>query len=463
MKFKLRHILFLLPLVLVINCKKSTKYKTTYFAGQIINPKEQKIHIYKGDSELNLSNLNANNKFHIKLDSLEEGLYTFKHGSEFQYLYLESNDSVVMRLNTWDFDESLVFSGHGSEKNNYLIQLFLDNEKAEKLFRRFYKLEEIEFIKKTDSLTNLKLKKYDLLKKQTKVSTAFNALVQTAIYYPIYSNKEKYAEKKRFFDKLKNQKTVQLSKSFYDYRKKIDINNPQFLNYYAFRNYIGNYLLNVANEIKIKENSKPLSAIILNQINQKIKNEKLKNVMLHNAVINCLLDDKCYEKDKTDAKRIFYKNCTDNNKIKDINTLTNSLDLLKKGTKFPKLKLLDSNNKEFLKLITNQNTVIYFWPKETNRIKSMAKRVRYLSKKYTNFTFIGLDNQLKNKNWKTYIKTTNLNPKNQFQLADTTINKWFINKIPRAVILNKKGIIQNDFTFISHRNFEKILFKIEKN
>lgn len=34
----------------------------------------------------------------------------------------------MLRLNTIDFDESLVFTGLGSKKNNYLIKTFLENE-----------------------------------------------------------------------------------------------------------------------------------------------------------------------------------------------------------------------------------------------------------------------------------------------------------------------------------------------
>ena len=56
-----------------------------------------------------------------KFKNLKGGLYTFKHGVEFQYIFLQPNDSLLLRLNTWDFDESLVFSGKGAEKNNLLI------------------------------------------------------------------------------------------------------------------------------------------------------------------------------------------------------------------------------------------------------------------------------------------------------------------------------------------------------
>ena len=92
----------------------------------------------------------------------------------------------------------------------------------------------------------------------------------------------------------------------------------------------------------------------------------------------------------------------------------------------------------------------------------MAKRVLYLSNKYPNIEFIGLDNQIEHKTWKAYIKANKLDLKNQYQLVDTVKNKWFTNEIPRALILNKKGIIQNDFSHLSHHSFEKLLSVLEK-
>ncbi|MCF6351339.1 MAG: peroxiredoxin family protein [Flavobacteriaceae bacterium] len=461
MRFKLHNILLFLLLIIVFSCNTAPKNNTTYFVGQIVNPKEISIHLFKGENEISLTQLSAVNKFNFTLDNLTAGLYTFSHGVEFQYLYLEPNDSIIMRLNTWDFDESLVFSGAGAEKNNYLIQLFLKNEAEEKLFYPFYKLDEVAFTKKTDSLVNIKLNHYNKFKKHTKVSSAFNELVQKAIYYPIYSIKEKYVENYKRYHKLKKSKP--LSNHFYAYRKNIDINDSRFLNYYAYSNYIGNYLLNIAAKIKEKDNSQRLSVIVLEQVNQKIKNESLKNTMLHHAIINCLLDKNCHIEDKEKAKRIFYENCTDKKKVNTIKKMVNSLELLKKGSTFPSLNAINSENKNIFldDLKSNQKLVLYFWPKEPKRIHNMAKRVNYLSHRHENIQFIGLDNQLDNKVWKTHIKTNKLPIKNQYQLVDTTKNKWFTNEIPRAIILDKNGIIQNDFTYLSHRNFEKILLQSE--
>jgi hypothetical protein len=55
-------------------------------------------------------------------------MYTFKNDPEYQYVYFEKNDSIMVRLNAKDFDNSIVFCGRGDQKNNFLMELYLKNE-----------------------------------------------------------------------------------------------------------------------------------------------------------------------------------------------------------------------------------------------------------------------------------------------------------------------------------------------
>ena len=64
--------------------------------------------ISKSDSVLDTVKLDDHNRFAYKINDLQPGFYTFRHGSEIQKVLLEPNDSIMFRLNTYDFDESLV-------------------------------------------------------------------------------------------------------------------------------------------------------------------------------------------------------------------------------------------------------------------------------------------------------------------------------------------------------------------
>ena len=69
--------------------------------------------------------------FNITIDTISSGLYTFYHEPEFQYIIIDENDNLQIRLNTLDFDESLVYTGKGSSKNNFLMDVFLRSENDE--------------------------------------------------------------------------------------------------------------------------------------------------------------------------------------------------------------------------------------------------------------------------------------------------------------------------------------------
>ncbi|MCB9224549.1 MAG: AhpC/TSA family protein [Crocinitomicaceae bacterium] len=58
-------------------------------------------------------------------------------GNEFARLYIDKGEKVRLEINTQYFDEMLMFSGTGSERNNYMAKIFLLME-ANDLEREFY-------------------------------------------------------------------------------------------------------------------------------------------------------------------------------------------------------------------------------------------------------------------------------------------------------------------------------------
>ena len=126
-------ILTFLILILFSSCYFNSNNKTSYFTGKIIKKTNDKISILKDETILNESFILDDGSFFMSIDSIKDGLYNFKHLPEFQYVLIENGDSLVIRLNAVDFDESLVFTGKGSSKNNFLIDVFLNHENEESL------------------------------------------------------------------------------------------------------------------------------------------------------------------------------------------------------------------------------------------------------------------------------------------------------------------------------------------
>ena len=439
------------------------KNDSIYFGGQIKNPKDNSVFIFKGNNQIASTDLTTDHKFMFKLDSLKSGLYKFKHGEEYQYIFLENNDSLLIRLNTWDFDGSLVFSGKGANRNNFLIQLFLENEKEEREFYKFFKLNENAFLSKVDSLINLK----NILFKQfqegtTKQSANFNELVDAAIYFPIYANKEKYPL--NFKHQNKTEKLPILSDNFYNHRQEVEKNQSIYKDYYTYKNYLWNKIYNISLYQIEKDSLSELSSVLLQQISKLVTDERLKNSMLQQSFINSLFDSSCSQKDKEKTKKLFFHKCSDSKKKETVSKILTVINTLSKGSKLPEFYLKTPTEKVVnSKDLLGNNMVIYFWPKEPNRIKNMAKRIHFLIKKHPKIKFIGVDGQLNNSKWKYFSKVNSLNFSYQYQLMDINKNIFYTNDFPRAVLINKNGIIQNNFTFISHQNFDDMLLALENN
>ena len=235
--------LFIGLLVFTFGCTDtSDKKNITYFGGKIKNPIEEYVYFAKNEKIIDSAKIDNHNKFSFHLDSIELGLYTFNHGPEFQYVYLEPKDSLLIYLNTWDFDESLIFSGNQAAKNNYLINLWLQQEKFEKNFKYGYKLSEVDFSAALNKQLEFHLDSYDLLIEQEgeEPSEFFDKIAKAGIYYPSYYLKEHYPFKNKRALKLKT--LPLLSEDFYSYRKTIDINDDDLRNYGPFFTYVMTYL-----------------------------------------------------------------------------------------------------------------------------------------------------------------------------------------------------------------------------
>lgn len=119
--------LFILSLFLGCN-STSEKMDSAYIGGEIINPNNNYITLFINENQRDTIYLDENNRFLHQIENLETGIYKFTHGGEYQTVLIEPKDSIMFRLNTNDFDESLVYTGIGAKKNNYIIKAFLNDE-----------------------------------------------------------------------------------------------------------------------------------------------------------------------------------------------------------------------------------------------------------------------------------------------------------------------------------------------
>ncbi len=91
-------------------------------------PSSRSVTLYQGANVVETLELDENLRFNKQFDSLPSGIYKLEHLPEYQTLLLEEKDSILVRINATAFDESIVFSGTGASKNNFLVELHLKQE-----------------------------------------------------------------------------------------------------------------------------------------------------------------------------------------------------------------------------------------------------------------------------------------------------------------------------------------------
>jgi hypothetical protein len=452
--------------LLFLGCNDDSKKNITSFGGKIKNPKGEYVYLFKGMKILDSAKLDSHNKFKMKVDSIEIGLYTFKHGNEYQYLYLEPTDSLLIYLNTWDFDESLIFSGKGSAKNNFLINLYLQQEKNEKNFKYNFKLNEKEFSKLIDEGIQKQLNLYKQLieSEDEEPSEFFDTLVKTGIYFPYYSLKEQYAYRHQRALKLKE--PVKLSDDFFSYRNDIDLNNEALLNYAPYSNFIITYLYNQAYAKSDDTGNSCIELNFMEIVNNEILIESFKNRLLARGIWGALTNEKLSKDEIQAIQEFFFTNCTDDYYVSELKKSIYQKDKLVYGNALPKLTVYNLNNKEVIlnNIAKGSTTVIYFWPTDLGRIEMLNEKLKYFKKKYPDILFIGIERNKNKDDWKKFVEKNKLPKDTQFKLSENSETySWFEGEMARTIIINDKGNVENGYLFFLENNLNQYLTNLKKN
>ena len=457
---------FLLPIIVLFSsCKnefKGCEY-VAYFGGEVVNPNNPYVLFCKDNEVIDTLKLDENNRFFTQFDSLAPGLYSFKHEPEYQYVYFDKNDSIMVRLNSKDFDESIIFCGRGEEKNNFLMELYLKNEKDKyKMFEYFDDNFE-DFSKEIDSTYSKETTFYNAKKTEIKWSDDFDLFAKAAIDFSYYSKKELYP----LVHKIRTGEDMieKLPADYYDYRKKIDFNNVELSNYAPYVMYLS-HMLNNMGTINYHNHFTEKDLALKTNINKMtiadtlIKNAKVKDNILNNIAFTYMLEDQ----NMTNNNKFldtYKKISTDKSKKNEITTLCNAIQMLKVGNSLPEVPLIDLKGYSIpLKNLTKPNTVFFFWTeKAKSHLEAVHLKVMALKSKFPQYNFVAVNINDSEEDWKSTLDKYKFKGVTELHCSDfeTIKNKWAINKIHRTIILDNKGLIKNAFTNIFDSQFEENL------
>ncbi|HEY9168672.1 MAG TPA: hypothetical protein VIN72_04230 [Lutibacter sp.] len=462
----MKYIIYGILVFLTFGCEQNNENVITYFGGQIINPKSDFVLFLKNEKVLDTILLDKNNRFLKGIPSLQEGLYTFKHGNEFQYVYLEPSDSILVRLNTWDFDHSIVFSGKGSAKNELLITLFLQNEKEERMMYRNFNLSENDFQDKIDSISKERFAIYhEFFQNEVSVSRGFKKLTNTAIQFPLYRLKEAYTYYQKGFYNL--EEFPEVSDKFYAYRQKISLNEEDLVSFYPYQNYVVSYLYNISYQLKEKDSTKnDITINILNAINEHVKAKDFKNTLLKRIIVSDLLNSESICQVNEEALNVFLTYCTNKEYVEQVSNLVKDCTKIPNEEPLHNFDVISYNNAPLTinEVIKDKNAVIYFWSTAYISTDYLANRINYLEKKYPDLLFIGINmqNLPQNLTTDTYLKLMDINK--QFTLSkDSYAHNYLSSNYPRTIIIDDKGIVRNGFIKLDSKKLDSELMNLVLN
>lgn len=457
--FKLK-ILFLAVLIaFLIGCDTNPTCNSTYFGGNITNPKSDYVVLYKNEIPLDTFFLDKNNSFLGEIPYLYEGLYNFKHGEEMQYIYLNPKDSLLIRLNTWYFDETLVFSGVGAERNNLLIDSFLESEKDKKIFIKYYDLSPSDFNSKIIQAEKLKLDRYEYyVNKHPNETEKFKNIFKVALTYPLYSKIENYPLARSA--KENYNENLNISNYFYKHREHITLDNDSLMYFYPYRNYVLNHMYNKVNSLGHDINSNEFTINLLNTISTDLSEVSSRNSMLRKTFIKHFYWNSMNTINKNTVDT-FLKCNTNSTDKKLIINLTSDVEKIKEDSFLEDFNITDYNKtqRSVNKLIKNENSVLYFWNPKYISKDFIAKRIQYFSEKYPNLKFIGVKINGDHKD-----RIYKLDIKSQYYLEKTSKAHAFLtSQIPRTILINEKGIVLNSYASLSSRKIFKQIEDLAKN
>ena len=369
----------------------------------------------------------------------------------------------MVRVNSKDFDGSVVFCGRGDQKNNFLMEMYLKNEKDRNKMFEFFDDNFEDFSKEIDATYSKASSFYNTKKEEIKWSDDFDVFAKASLDFNYYSKKELYP----LIHKIRTGEDMieKLPVTYYDYRKNIDFNNVELSNYAPYVMYLSHMLNNIGtinyhNHFTEKDLALKTNINKMTIADTLIKNEKVKNNILNNIAFTYLLEDQNMTNNNTFLDT-YKKLSTDKSKKNEITTICNAIQMLKVGSSLPEVDLIDVNGTKITSAsIAKPNTVFFFWTVNAkSHFETVHKKALDLKSKFQQYNFVAINLNDSEEDWKRTLKNYKFTGVTELHCPDfeNIKNKWAINKIHRTIILDDKGVIKNAFANIFDSQFEENL------
>lgn len=440
-------------------CSPSNPKTGLFFAGQIINPSSRQITLYQGDQTVDIVALDENLRFEKQYDSMVSGIYKLEHLPEYQTLLLETGDSLWVRINAAAFDESIVFSGLGASKNNFLMELFLKQEEETRFLSSKYSSSSKTFNRILDSLVKDKKNIWIIMDSLNTLSPIAQKVTQAAYIYPYASIRERYALLRGL------QWNSYEDSVYFGYRKYLSFEDTDLAYFDPYVNYILNFISVEAQDRSLpyfqQKNTTNFNIRRLEVLDRNIKGSLLRNNLARAIALEEILTFENHSQHERFLQ--FYSTVnTSPNYLAEVLDLHTDISLMEPKKTLPEIEL-ENTHREIVSsmLLANGNpTVIYFWSQtQMNHYRDTLERVKQMEDQYPSIRFVGICIQPFNNMVEQVHEMLEVRKTDQFALVDfeKAGKAWVLTLLNKAIVLDQKGKIVEGFGNFLDNDFELIL------
>lgn len=417
---------------LLFSCNEEVKVDYALFSGKIENNKDQKITILKGRESIKEISLKEDGTFADTL-KVESGYYSLSHGGETSAVYLSSGDIINVTLDTEKFDETITYTGKGSENSNYLAAKFMANENAEIDYEKLYSQVETAYLVSADSIRKSKM---DLLKSQKDLDNNFKSIEEKNIEYEYLSNLQSYPSAYGYYTKKEN---FTPSPEFMKPLESLDYNNEEdYNNVDSYKSLVQRYYSKKISEVENssdvfeminKEAFPSLKTDLANMLGYQIGPNNEQNEEYYNGIMAMSSDDK------------FKKNLT---------TKYNKIKTLAKGMPSPEFVNYENHKggTTSLKDLKGQYVYVDVWATWCGpciaEIPSLKEVEKQYHRKNIAFVSVSIDKAKDHDKWVEMIKDKELGGLQLMADNDWTsqfVTDYAIVGIPRFILIDPNGNI----------------------
>ena len=250
----------------------------------------------------------------------------------------------------------------------------------------------------------------------------------------------------------------ELSDTFFDYRKEIDLNNKDLIAYAPYNRYVSSYIQATAYQNKDKNSNYTLE--VMHIISENIQIEGLKNKLLYQSLYNGFRKSNASCSVNKESLSFFNEHCTDKKLLNRIKMLVEDCENINNDSQIDNFDMvsLSAHKTKINSIIKNNNAVIYFWSPTIMSPDMLVKKVNYLKDKYPKLLFVGI-----NMDSSKHSNRINRDLNHQYILPKNSSAHNYVSSLePRTILIDKNGVVFNSFTYLSSYYLEKQLSELEK-